>query len=129
MPLCYYCLQVVRKEHPTIRVAGREPTVDHCDNFGALQRSAKTCELCRVILGSALRNQGLSESDNNLARSFEGLKLKVEVDHYNTNPYQSHPVSMNDVASWGLRAYWVREEMSMGLVLCRDLGECCRATK
>lgn len=124
MPLCSLCLQVVRAEPPLIRVAGREPTVDRSRSFGALQRSAETCELCRVFLQSSLGNQSLSGGDDP-ERRFEGLKLRVEVDHYNnSNRYQSYPVSASDVDSWGLRAYWVREVMSTGFVLCRELGEC-----
>lgn len=120
MPLCSYCLQVVEKEHPMIRVANQEPTVDHHATFRALQSSGRQCELCRAILDSLKRDGHLDEDPE---QAFRGLKLRVEVNHYLCNPYQSNPQSSNDISAWGLRAYWVREVMPTGLILCKDLGE------
>ncbi|KAH7131650.1 heterokaryon incompatibility protein-domain-containing protein [Dactylonectria estremocensis] len=122
MTLCGRCLQVVRKEHPMIRIAGEEPTVDHHNTFRALRQSAKSCELCRAILESATHDRSLEE-EADLERAFQGLKLRVEVNHYLCNPYQSSPVSSNDISAWGLRAYWVREEMSTTLILRKELDD------
>ncbi|KAH7125963.1 heterokaryon incompatibility protein-domain-containing protein [Dactylonectria macrodidyma] len=122
MTLCGRCLQVVRKEHPMIRIAGEEPTVDHHNTFRALRQSAKSCELCMAILESATHDRSLEE-EADLERTFEGLKLRVEVNHYLCTPYQSSPPSSNDISAWGLRAYWIREEMSTSLILRKELDD------
>ena len=120
MPLCHYCLQVVEKERPLINIANRRPTVDHYGRFDLLQRSSENCQLCEAILGSLEHKGHLGE---NPEKAFRGLKLRVEVDHNYCSPHQSHPPSSNDISAWGLRAYWVREESSTMLTLCKDLGE------
>ncbi|KAH8672209.1 heterokaryon incompatibility protein-domain-containing protein [Ilyonectria robusta] len=122
MTLCGRCLQVVRKEHPMIRISGEEPTVDHHNTFRALRQSAKSCELCKAILESARHDRPLEE-EADLERAFQGLKLRVEVNHYLCTPYQSSPPSANDISAWGLRAYWVREEMSTRLILRKELDD------
>lgn len=110
-----------------VRIAGEEPTVDHHNTFRALRQSAKSCELCKAILESATHDRSLEEEEDldeeDLERAFQGLKLRVEVNHYLCTPYQSSPPSSNDISAWGLRAYWVREEMSTRLILRKELGK------
>ncbi|KAF5697658.1 het-domain-containing protein [Fusarium mundagurra] len=121
MTLCYRCLEVMRKEEPMIRISGENPTVDHHKTFRALRQSAESCELCKVMLESATHGRSL-ETEADLERAFKGLKLRVEVDHYLCAPYNSIPPSSNDISAWGLRAYWMREEMSTRLILHKELG-------
>ena len=119
MPLCGFCRQVVDKEPPVVRVAGREPTVDHHDSFRGLQLSSAKCEMCKSILDSLIHGGHVGEYPE---QAFRGLRLRVEVDHYLCNPHQSWPTSANDVAAWGLRAYWIREEKPVKLILSKDRG-------
>ncbi|KAL5603825.1 hypothetical protein FOVSG1_006575 [Fusarium oxysporum f. sp. vasinfectum] len=83
-------------------------------------QSAESRELCKVMLESATHGQSL-ETEADLERAFKGLKLRVEVDHYPCAPYDSIPPSSNDISAWGLRAYWIREEMSTKLILRKEL--------
>ncbi|KAH7124498.1 heterokaryon incompatibility protein-domain-containing protein [Dactylonectria macrodidyma] len=124
MTLCSRCVQVVRKEEPMFRISGEEPTVDYHSAFKDLRESAKSCELCKAILESATHDNDQSlEDEADLERAFRGLKLRVEVNHFLCSPYSSHPPSSNDISAWGLRAYWVREEMSTRLILRKELDD------
>ncbi|KAF4331536.1 hypothetical protein FBEOM_14719 [Fusarium beomiforme] len=62
------------------------------------------------------------ETEADLERALKDLKLRVEVDHCLCAPYDSIPQSSNDISAWGLRAYWMREEMSTSLIQRKELA-------